>query len=249
MRTSDAITIKFFTAAEDRVRSTRYLLEHIRVLDDIGVTSILKPDFSWCLDPNVIIGVAEHPELGMVGGIRIHLATGKQILPLHNIIGRIDPTQKARLESLNVHGNCEIAGLWNAHRYAGKGVYKLLISAAVALAGKLELSTMMCFAADYVAPTCRSTGFSEISTMGDNGQFAFPFPAVRSFAMIIKDLRTLDDASISERQRAVSLRLRPQQTRHEQPKQEILRVNYDILPLGGALEGSVHSRTIAVSAA
>lgn len=236
---NEEITIRFFKATEDRMRCVRYVMEHVRVLEDIGVALVLKVDISWCADPNVIVGVAEHPEFGMIAGIRIHLANKDRDLPMQHSLAPYDSNAREHIASLESIGNCEIAGLWNANRYAGRGVYKLLISAAVALASRYDLRTMVCLAAEYVAPTCRSVGFTEIAEIGDRGGLAFPIPSIHSYAMVIPDLLTLCGAEHDERQRLMSLRLRPYQSRSERPKNTPLLVHYDLMLQGYHYEGGL----------
>ena len=93
----ETITIKAFRAVDDRVRCARYLMEHIRVLEDIGVAVALKPDISWCTDPDVVVIVAEHAELGMVAGMRLHLRPGELGLPMERSLRTIDPNVPERL--------------------------------------------------------------------------------------------------------------------------------------------------------
>lgn len=228
----ETITIKAFKAVDDRVRCARYLLEHIKVLEDIGVASALKPDISWCTDPNVIVIVAEHIELGMVAGMRLHLQPGELGLPMERSLMSIEPTVPERMAALIPEGRAEIAGLWNAHRFAGRGIPLLLISSGVALAGLLGVSALVCVAAEYVVPYTRKVGFSTLAHIGDAGLFCYPLDHMRSFAMIVADPLTLESAEALVRHRILSLRIQPSQRRSEEPKKGRLDVYYDIWPAG-----------------
>ncbi len=228
----ETITIKAFKATDDRVRCARYLLEHIRVLEDIGVVNALKPDISWCTDPNVIVIVAEHVELGMVAGMRLHLRPGESGLPLERSLCKLEPTVPERLEALIPEGRAEIAGLWNAHRFAGRGIPLLLISSGVALAGMLGVSALVCVAAEYVVPHTRRVGFTTLAQIGDAGLFHYPLDHMRSFAMIVTDPLTLESADVQVRHRILSLRIQPAQRRSEEPKDRLIDVHYDLWPAG-----------------
>ncbi len=224
----EQITIRAFRAVDDKVRCARYLMEHLRVLDEIGVTSVVLPEIDWCLDPNVIVVVAEHPTLEMVAGMRLHLSPGISGLPMEKSLAKVDGSVPERIAGLGLGERAEIAGLWNAHRFAGRGVPLLLISTGVALAGQLGPDTLMCVAAEYVVPWTRRVGFSEISDLGQQGVFEYPLKDMRSHAMVIRDLTTLVDADARERHRILSLRLHPCQRRTEKPKGLALDVSYDV---------------------
>ncbi len=228
----ETITIKAFKAVDDRVRCARYLLEHIKVLEDIGVASALKPDISWCTDPNVIVIVAEHIELGMVAGMRLHLRPGELGLPMERSLMTLEPSVPGRLAALIPEGRAEIAGLWNAHRFAGRGIPLLLISSGVALAGLLDVSALVCVAAEYVVPHTRRVGFTTLAHIGEAGLFHYPLEHMRSFAMVVMDLLTLEGADVRVRHRILSLRIQPAQRRSEEPKKRRLDVHYDLWPTG-----------------
>ena len=228
----ETITIKAFKAVDDRVRCARYLLEHIKVLEDIGVASALKPDISWCTDPNVIVIVAEHIELGMVAGMRLHLQPGELGLPMERSLVSLEPSMPGRMAALIPEGRAEIAGLWNAHRFAGRGIPLLLISSGVALSGMLGVSALVCVAAEYIVPHTRSVGFTTLAHIGDAGLFRYPLEHMRSFAMVVMDPLTLESADARVRHRILSLRIQPAQRRSEEPKMKRLDVHYDIWPTG-----------------
>jgi hypothetical protein len=225
----ETITIKAFRAVDDRVRCARYLIEHIRVLEDIGVASALKPDISWCTDPDVVVIVAEHPRLGMVAGIRLHKAKAGHVLPMERSLRDLDPTIAERLAELMPSGNGEIAGLRNAHRFAGRGVPMLLMEAVVSIANQLALSSLVTFIAEYVAPYARKCGFVLMEDLRNGGDFIYPVPSIRTHAMVLPDMLTLSASKPEDRQRILSLRLRPSQVRDEQPKKVEIEVTYELI--------------------
>ncbi len=227
------ITIRAFRAPDDKVACARYIMEFVRVLEGIGVSSVFKPDVSWCADPDSIVFIAEHPVHGMVGGIRLQRAKAGSVLPMESSLGKLAPELSAYLEPMRSKGNAELGALWNAHRFAGRGIPHLLISAAVATANQLALRSMCCLVAEYVAPYCVLNGFKPMEEVGDKGMFVFPVPSIRSYAMAIPDVFEVGEADAAERKRLMSLRVRPEQTRLEQPKKEALKVTYELLIDGG----------------
>lgn len=226
---AEQLTIRAFRAVDDRERCVRFLLEHIRVLEDIGVISVIKPDISWCIDPNVIVVVAEHPRLGMVAGIRLHVARPGMILPMESSMKDLDPNISAKLSALTRSGTAEVAGLWNAHRFSGRGVPMLLMGSVVSLANQMGVKSLVTFIAEYVAPYARKCGFVMMSDLAFGGDFVYPVPSIRTHAMVLPDAVSLSTAMPQDRQRLMSLRLRPSQSRVERPKQMDLDVTYELI--------------------
>lgn len=225
----ERITIRAFRAVDDPASCTTYVQEHVRVLEDIGVFSALKPDLSWCSDPHVIVLVAEHPTLGMVAGIRLHEASPANILPMERSLAPLDPSVVGILDELLPHGNAEIAGLWNAHRFAGRGVPMLLMEACVAIASRIHVRTLVTFIAEYVAPYAAKTGFALMASLDSGAVFNYPVAGIRTYAMVLGDVLTMATAESAHRKRILSLRLRPHQLRPERPKTVDLNVQYRLL--------------------
>ena len=122
----EKIVIRAFRAVDEPESCKRFAAEHARVLSDLGVETVVVPDSSWADDPNTTVFVAEHPVLGMIAGIRLERALPGRILRMEKCVADMAPTIIPELQSLERNGNAELCGLWNAHRFAGKGVPWLL---------------------------------------------------------------------------------------------------------------------------
>jgi hypothetical protein len=212
-------------------------MEHIRVLSDIGVTSVVKPGIEWCSDPDVVVVVAEHDQLGMVGGFRIQMDKQGSQLPMEKALTPLDARICDELSDLRRNGNGELTALWNAHRFAGKGVPFLLMSTLVAAASQLPLKHLTILVSNYMGPYAIRNGFKPFNGIGIEGKFTYPIPGYESYAMVLKDISLLEHLSLDDRHRIISLRIRPVQTRVEQPRSAQLEVNYD-LRLDQAASGS-----------
>jgi hypothetical protein len=225
----ERITLRAFRAVDDPVSCAEFVRQHVKVLEDIGVFTALQPDLSWCLDPNVTVLVAEHELLGMVAGIRLHRAGYDAPLPMERCMAGLADGIGRDLALLTPGGNAEIAGLWNAHRFAGRGIPKLLMGSAVAIASQLNLRTLVTFIAEYVAPYAAISGFVPMRQLPNDGIFTYPVPGIKTHAMILPDVLTLSKAGNDDRHRIVSLRLRTHQVRYEQPRSTLLQVHYALL--------------------
>lgn len=225
----DKITIRAFRAVDDAQLCHTYAVEHARVLSDIGVSTVVKYDDAWMQDPDTIVFVALHEDLGMVAGIRLQKSRREVPMPMEIALDSTEPGLRAVLDPMMVNGNAELGALWNAHRFAGRGVPYLLIAAAVATASQAGLAHMVCFVAEYIAPYCASVGFRNVPSVGNAGEFNYPIPGIKSYVMAIPDVSTLVLAESSARQRILSMRLRPKQGNIETPRREALDVTYDLL--------------------
>lgn len=225
----EKITIRAFRAVDDPGRSRAYAMEHAKVLADLGVDMVVVPDDSWSRDPDVFVFVAEHQELGMVAGIRLDRAREGQELRMEQSVKPLAPEIGAVLSALLPHGNAELCGLWNAHRFAGRGVPKLLIEAAIASAAQLKVRSVVTFIAEYVAPYAVLTGFTPMKEVGECGVLEYPIPSIRTHALILADVISMCEADAYTRQRMISLRIRPEQSRSECPKRTMLEVKYELM--------------------
>jgi len=224
----EKITIRAFRAVDEPELCRIYAEEHARVLTDIGVDQVVKPDNTWSRQEGVFVFAAFHAELGMIGAIRLDYASVGAPLRMEESVAPFAPEISRLLEALQPHGNFELCGLWNAHRFAGRGVPKLLIEAATAASSLIQARTIVTFIAEYVAPYANVCGYTPMLSIGDKGKLTYPVPSIRTHALVLGDALTLSNACSSERQRMISLRLRPKQSRIESPRGKAIEVDYDL---------------------
>lgn len=235
----EKLTIRAFNPSIDRESTIRYVIEHARVLEDLGVYQALRMNYAWCADPDSSVVIAEHDELGIVGGVRLQRAKPDAPLPIETMLSPLDEGVRTTMSLLQPYGNAEICGLWNAHRFAGRGVPMLLTAAAVSLAAQLGLRSIVSISASYSMDYLVSCGFTSLRSLGNDGEFVFPIPSIRSHAMVNTDLFGLESADAAQRLRLISLRLMPEQMRVETPKRIPMEVQYRLV-----LPGSQHDRTV-----
>lgn len=214
---NDLITIRSFRPQNDPASYRAYLEGHRNVLSDLGLLIVVKPNALEDPPADCVIVVAEHAELGMVGGIRIERASPTSKLPMQRALGNLEPRIDSVISELANEGCGEICGLWNSARFAGRGVPQLLSEAAVSLVHLLGMSHLVCFVAHYTLRHALKVGFQLMENLGDGGAFPYPVPRIRSFAMVIPDTVLLANAPDNWRQRILSLRCRPLQDRIEAP--------------------------------
>jgi hypothetical protein len=178
------------------------------------------------LDEKCLVIVAMHPLLGMVGGIRLQMDHADAILPLELAVGKQDERVGAFLSRIRHLGNGEVCSLWNANRFANKGVPVLLSQAVTAISYPAGMQRMVCLVAPYTKRHPATNGFELVETVGDGGVFAYPRPDFQGIVMFNPDTHLLSTAHPLQRAVLMSLRVRPEQTRLEQPGRTPLEVHY-----------------------
>ena len=229
MEPIERITLKAFQAPDEPELCTEFLAEHRKVLEDFGISHVTTNNEIWMHDPDCYVIVALHETLGMVGGIRLKLDRPDSPLPMADAIRKLDPQVDGVLAELQSYGNGEVCGLWNAHRYNGRGVPILLSQAVTAIAVAAGARKMVCFVAHYTQKHPARNGFIVMDNLGDNGYFPnYPIPRIIAIAMVNPDTMLLEQANEAQRQLIYSLRLRPEQVRVETPGSVPLEVRYDM---------------------
>ena len=225
----ERIVIRAFRATEDPGTCERYLEGHRNVLAEIGITNVLSASESWCQDANTYVIVAEHAEWGMVGGLRVQVAQPQQELPMETAIASMDPRIHTIMSGLAESGNAELCGLWNAQRIAGRGLPNLLGFAAVSMANQIGIKSLVGFVAHYTLRYALKVGFEIMEDIGDSGTFSYPVPNIKSIALIIPDVITLQNAPAQYWHHLFCLRLRPDQIREERITTIPMEVVYQLL--------------------
>ncbi|MBX2972872.1 MAG: hypothetical protein KF797_07210 [Flavobacteriales bacterium] len=208
----DRITLRAYRAVEHPEAAALFAEEHMKVLSDIGISKVTKVTSRWQQDPNVYVIAAEHDELGLVGGIRIHVSRSSlEPLPLLSAVGKLDPALPAFVERMSGGGIAEIGGLWNAHRFANRGLPMLLGTAAVSLVPQLKVECLIAVLARYTLRYATKLGLKVVEEVGEKGWFVYPKPGFWGIVMCAADPCSLDHARPDLRHRVLSLRMRPEQ--------------------------------------
>ncbi len=232
----EKITLKAFRAPDEPELCREFLLEHRRVLEDFGIQNVSTNTDRWMNDPNACIIVALHETLGMVGGIRLQIASAGTPLPIEEAIGKLDPRISDELEALRTNGNGEVCSLWNANRYGHMGIPVILSQAVTAMASMVGVRHMVCLVAHYTQRHPKRNGFVVMESVGDSGCFSYPIPSIKAIAMVNNDTILLPDAANDQRHLIYSIRLRPCQIRIEAPNGKPIEVQYDMKLLRGMVD-------------
>ena len=225
--TMEQITIRAFRAVDEPELCRQYAEEHAKVLSDIGVDQVVKQDESWMHAAGTIVIAAFHDEHGMVAGVRVQKRDSGPF-PMEGYLSALEDNFTGFLFPMDANP-AEMCGLWNAHRFAGRGIPPLLLTAAVSISAREGLKALVCFAADYMKPKCEELGFVTIDHFGDNGSYQFPLPGIRSYIMLQSNIIALSGIPNTKRKEILGLRLNPSSSIEKETKLGRLAVKFDLV--------------------
>ncbi len=224
------ILIRSFQAIQRPDICELFLNGHVKVLTDYGITNITTNNRKWISMPNVYVVVALNEDrTTILGGVRVHIADGKQKLPLELAIGKLDAGIYTIIEKYIDQGTGELCGLWNAKEISGLGISLVLIRAGISLVNQVNLASLFTICADYTMPMVKKVGFTVENSIGNNGEFVYPNE--NYIARVLKKLNTttLELAEELDRNRIFSLRNNPiQEFKEIGPKGEV-DINYNLI--------------------
>jgi hypothetical protein len=206
-----------------------YIKGHVQVLKDYGIESITSNNNLWVNNPNMYCFIATDDEDELVGGIRIQVADGVYPLPVEDAVRKMDHRIVDLIRHYAINGGVgELCGLWNSRKIKGLGVSVILVRAAISTINQLQFQTLSGICAEYSLKMFESVGFVTNTGLGNNGTFVYPNENYIARVVGILNGSTLSTATPLDRERMLSLRLRPQQRRTESGPKGDFEVDYDL---------------------
>lgn len=223
------IIFRAFRAIDERESCERFLAGHQMVLTDYGITNITTNNARWMDNPLIYVIVAESPDGSEIyGGIRVHVADGKEPLPLEAAIGRMDNRIYDIIKSYIDTGTGELCGLWNSKKVAGLGISLLLIRAGISIVTQINLDSLFTICADYTMPMVKRVGFEVEDTIGKDGSFVYPNENYIAKVLRKMNAISLDTAEEFDRLRIFNLRDNPVQIFREEGPKGIIEIDYQL---------------------
>ena len=233
----ERITIHAVRAVDEPWTCAEFAIQHAKVLKDFGIETVAEQG-RWHRDNNIVVLWAEHAELGMVGGCRLHLArTPGDRLPVETSVGAMDPEVRRFIEDQLPSGVLEIGGLWNANRFGGRGIPHVLVMAGIAMASNLNANTVIGVAAKYTLRYALRLGLHVVERVGEKGWFDYPKPGFYGILTGTTNAISMDGARLDLRKRILSLRYKPMQRCIENTGTALLDIQY-LLSLSNNVERS-----------
>ena len=200
------------------------------MLDNIGVTDVTSANRDCMLNPDVYVILIESGDRSVVyGGARVHLANGKDPLPVVDATMEID---KKIIDIVNKNipdGTGEICGLWNSLEVAGYGIGSTYaIRSAICILPKIKAKTCFALCSPYTARISSNYGFVVEKSLGNDGTFYYPKLDLLATIVFVNDSEKLETALEDELMIIRSLREQPSQETQEAGPKGIVHVTYDL---------------------
>ncbi len=226
---NEKIIFRAFRAIDERESCERFLAGHQKVLTDYGITNITTNNAKWMDNPLIYVIVAESADRSEIcGGIRVHVADGKEPLPLEAAIGKMDNRIYDIIRSYIDTGTGELCGLWNSKKVAGLGISLLLIRAGISIVTQINLDSLFTICADYTMPMVKRVGFEVEDTIGKNGDFVYPNENYIAKVLRKMNAISLDTAEKFDRDRIFDLRDKPVQIFQEEGPKGNIEIDYQL---------------------
>lgn len=237
MKKFKEIKIRIYKAIDNPDACQRFSQGHSDVLKSYGIKKVTSANTNWFNDPKVyLIMVESYTGEKTFGGARLHLKNKDYKLPLEEALGELDPNIYKLISDNKSYKTGELCGLWNTKLMSGSGLSVILIRSGVAKAGMLilkrfNLKSLYTLSAPWTIGMVKEIGFTIEHDMGKDGTFEYPNSDLIATVLVLKDINTLKNAKLIERNSIVNLRDNPVQIKDENGPKGIIEVEYDLVTI------------------
>ena len=175
-------TLHVFASADDIDLSQRFAEGHKAVLRASGITRLTSFDESWVGDPDttVFLLTCQDDEV-LLSGMRLQKRQPDHPLPLERAVGEGHPEVSAMLDRHQAEGCGEFCALWSRREAAMAGIGMLpMACVGLGLMPRLDIRHGYAFMGVNMRPIQRELGFTILQDLGEEGQFSYPAPPIRS---------------------------------------------------------------------
>ena len=233
------VRIRAFRAVDDRETCLKFVLGHQKVLENHGIYNVTSSTIEWIESPSVFVVVVESlDKKRLYGGARIHIANGKNSLPIEMATGDMDSRIYDYVKFYSKKGTAELCGLWNSIEVAGLGIGSYFPSrAAVVILNQLDLGSIFCLCSPVTLRFNQWIGGTIFSEVGNQGTFYYPKIDLLATVIFLADPLTLINAHPRERNKMFWMRENLSSVHEERSpfKNMIVKVHYQ-LQLEGIIE-------------
>jgi hypothetical protein len=220
--------LKAFRAVDDEAASLLFFDGHLAVLTDYGIENLNTARPSWLTDPNVyVINIYDKAGL-VVGGLRIHIYTGTNELPIIDALFPDEPRIKEVFDATLPKGTAEVCGLWSSKRVFGRGLSPVVCMSSVVIVSLLNFDDFFCFSAPYTEKMIRGNGCIPFEGIGAKGRFNYPTEEFVSVVLYNPSISKLEFADPYIASRIRSLIENPVQFHDEPSPRGAVRVKFDL---------------------
>lgn len=196
-RTLREVTLHVFRSADDPKLSERFAQGHEAVLRAAGITKLTSFGQDWLGDENAILFLLTcQDDDVLLSGMRLQRRSGYGSLPMERAVGSEYPELGDHLDNLQDEGCAEFCALWSRRETAVAGIAMLpMACVGLGLMPQLNIRHGFAFMGTNMRPIQRELGFTILEHIGEDGQFDYPRPPIRSEVGHFCHPESLNDAA------------------------------------------------------
>lgn len=224
------IQLRAFRAINEPRTCEQFVKGHTDVLASIGVTKVTSSKNEWTEDPAVFVIVVESLDSQEVyGGARVHVSSGKNLLPIESATKDMDPYVLQLVADHARKGTGEVCGLWNSPYLAGYGIGSpLLIRAGVAISTQIGIESLFALCAPYTVKAVVNCGMVLEESIGNKGTFYYPKLDLVATAMVLKNVADLHLALDEDKEAIQHMRNDPNDFQLFELKQKEIMIDFKL---------------------
>lgn len=196
-RTLREVTLHIFRSSDDAGLSARFAEGHKSVLRAAGIRNLTSFGQDWLGDSNTTLFLltCQDDEV-LLSGMRLQRRTAPGTLPIEKAVGGLSPDLMRYLDERQEEGCGEFCALWSRRETAVAGIGMLpMACAGLGLMPQLDIRHGFAFMGTNMRPIQRELGFTILDHIGEDGQFAYPAPPIRSEIGHFRHPESLADAA------------------------------------------------------
>lgn len=175
-------TLHVFSSADDPALSRRFADGHKEVLRASGITNLTSFGEEWVGDPDTTLFLlTSGDDEVLLSGMRLQKRQPEHPLPLERAVGGDHPAVVEALDAFQEEGCGEFCALWSRRETAMAGIGMLpMACVGLGLMPRLDIRHGFAFMGVNMRPIQRELGFTLMEGWGEEGQFSYPAPPIRS---------------------------------------------------------------------
>ena len=203
-RTLREVTLHIFRSSEDAALSARFAEGHKSVLRAAGIRNLTSFGQDWLGDPGTTLFLLTcDDDETLLSGMRLQRRNTPGSLPMERAVADESPELRVYLDERQSEGCGEFCALWSRREASVAGIGMLpMACVGLGLMPQLGIQHGFAFMGTNMRPIQRELGFTLLDHLGDQGEFEYPAPPIRSEIGHFQYPESLADAADDVREMA-----------------------------------------------
>ena len=196
-RTLREVTLHIFRSSEDAALSASFAEGHKSVLRAAGIRNLTSFGKDWLGDSDTTLFLLSSDEDDtLLSGMRLQRRNASGSLPMERAVSKGCPELKDLLDERQGEGCGEFCALWSRREASVAGIGMLpMACVGLGLMPRLGIRHGFAFMGTNMRPIQRELGFTLLDQLGEDGEFAYPRPPIRSEIGHFQYPESLSDAA------------------------------------------------------